>query len=66
MSMFKSSEFLDEESVQATRLDESLDKLIIDGQSDIDSREDPELSELLAVGAALRAAADDVTESKSK
>ena len=65
MSMFKSSEFLDEESVQATRLDESLDKLIIDGQSDIDSREDPELSELLAVGAALRAAADDVTTRSS-
>ena len=65
MSMFKSSDFLDEESVQATRLDESLDKLIIDGASDIDSREDPELSELLAVGEVLRNAADDVTARSS-
>jgi len=65
MSMFKSSEFLDEESIQAIRLDESLDKLIIEGQSDIDSREDPELSELLAVGAVLRSTADDVTSRSS-
>ena len=65
MSMFKSSEFLDEESVQAIRLDESLDKLIIEGQSDIDSREDPELSELLAVGAMLRNTADDATSRSS-
>ena len=65
MSMFKSSEFLDEESVQAIRLDESLDKLIIEGQSDIDSREDPELSELLAVGAMLRSTADDATSRSS-
>ena len=65
MSMFKSSEFLEEESVQAIRLDESLDKLIIEGKSDLDSREDPELSELLAVGEALRSAADDVTERAS-
>ena len=65
MSMFKSSEFLDEESIQAIRLDESLDKLIIEGQSDIDSREDPELSELLALGAALRDSADDVTNNRS-
>jgi hypothetical protein len=63
--MFKSSEFLDEESIQAIRLDESLDKLIIEGQSDIDSREDPELSELLAVGAVLRSTADDVTSRSS-
>jgi len=63
--MFKSSEFLDEESVQAIRLDESLDKLIFEGQSDIDSREDPELSELLALGAALRDSADDVTNNRS-
>ena len=65
MSMFKSSEFLDEDSVQAMRLDESLDKLIIEGQSDIDSREDPELSELLAVGAMLRNTADDATSRSS-
>lgn len=65
MSMFKSSDFLDEESVQATRLDESLNKLIIEGESDIDSREDPELSELLAVGAVLRNTADDVTARSS-
>jgi len=65
MSMFKSSDFLDEESVQATRLDENLNKLITDGESDIDSREDPELSELLAVGEVLRNAADDVTARSS-
>ena len=65
MSMFKSSDFLDEESVQAARLDESLNKLISHGESDIDSREDPELSELLAVGEVLRNAADDVTARSS-
>ena len=43
----------------------NLDKLIIDGASDIDSREDPELSELLAVGEVLRNAADDVTARSS-
>jgi len=65
MSMFKSSEFLDEESVQAARLEQSLNKLQADGRTDIDSREDPELGELLAVGAALRTAADEATETSS-
>ena len=60
MSMFKSSEFLDEESVQAGRLDESLEKALSGDESGVDYREDPELSELLAVGVALGAAADDV------
>lgn len=61
MSMFESSDFIDEESVQAARLDESLDKMLLGDESGLDYREDPELSELLAVGVALRAAADDVT-----
>jgi len=60
MSMFKSSEFLDEESVQAGRLDESLEKALSGDEPGVDYREDPELSELLAVGVALGAAADDV------
>jgi len=65
MSMFESSNFINEESVQADRLDESLEKVLSGDESGVDYREDPELSELLAVGAALRAAADDVSVSPS-
>jgi hypothetical protein len=65
MNMFRQSELNDDELIQANRLDEALDQMFQTGESEIDQREDPELSELTSMGELLRASSDEATSRNS-
>jgi hypothetical protein len=65
MNMFRQSELNDDELIQANRLDEALDQMFQTGESEIDQREDPELSELTSMGELLRTSSDEATSRNS-
>ena len=61
MNMFRQSELNDDELIQANRLEDALSEMFGGGESKIDRREDPELSELTSLGELLRSTADEAT-----
>ena len=65
MNIFKESHMDADESIQANRLDEALDIMLSGKQSEFDKREDPELSELTAVGSRLQSASAEATSRSS-
>jgi len=62
MNIFRQTELDPDESIQAKRLEESLESVLSGKQSGIDQREDPELSELISIGSTLRSASEESTD----
>jgi len=65
MNMFRQSEINDDELIQADRLDEALSEMFSGGATQIDRREDPELSELTSLSELLRETSNEATSRDS-
>jgi hypothetical protein len=65
MNIFRESTLGDEGDIQAARLDESLEVVFSGGKADIDSREDPEISDLMEIGSLIHISAEEATSRPS-
>ena len=61
MNIFRQSNLSDDEEIQASRLDDALDAVLSGNQTDFDSREDPELTELIEMGKLLHSSGEETT-----
>ena len=65
MNIFRQSNLSDDEEIQASRLDDALNEVLSGNGTDIDSREDPELAELMEMGKLLYSSGEGATARSS-